>query len=46
MLRPVDGLSCEMKKGASQDFTFESVKGGVRIPSNRGELRKYPLEKW
>ena len=32
MLRLVDRLSCEMKKGASQDFTFESVKGEFESP--------------
>ena len=74
MLRPVDGLSCEMKKGAylmastkptnrrpkdrikfcekttvfpalkkgaSQNFTFESVKGGVQISPVTQITRKY-----
>ncbi len=40
-----DELFCARKKGASQDFAFESVKRGVRIPSSSGEHRKYLLEK-
>ena len=32
MLRPVDGLSCEMKKGASQNFAFKSMKREFESP--------------